>query len=231
MNTSRAVAFNNAGVLCLQEGIMQVAIELFTGAMEIMLASIRGASEATDGSKPSHQLRHIALADAHMEKLTSYFMDKHVHKGCGGLTDRESYSTDFYLYDKCFRIDESLCVESGDEDQDFLHRKKITTSVVFNLALTMQIRDPTSSKPLTLYKLVMTLLRGSNVGILGIAVINNIAIWSVDNHDFHGAQRCFERLSAIMQERGSLVRPDERDGFYFNLVYLLVPPSVTSPAA
>ena len=240
-----SVRLNNAGVDCLEAGDHKLAWDFFKGSLEVKLAMERcGMENSADGSS-RFSLEEAAASNVYIQRAEDHYLrlDEYLtsnRDGFGSERDAEDPETSsqlqthgsssqsdhyFYtpfLYSRPLRLQEPGIGASTRRD---------SATVIFNLAVVDHIRNRDSKQAIALYELAMTLLTGDPVDILGIALVNNIGVWCHENNDEEGAMGCMRNLAAFVRSCNLDLAQADREGLHSNIIFLLNPPLVASPAA
>jgi hypothetical protein len=214
---AKAVTFNNAAVVYFADGRFDLAWALFKGALEVKLVVERSTHDSgciqndrivdgmfcinqyilkADDILQQHQHQHQKEPEANSRWIDSY------GRRPMPPTRESSHNLMFYdlfVFARPFLIPNEY--ESRiDETADEVINKANSTSaiIIFNLAVVEHLVNGSSSKVSSLYELASSLLVGTPVDLLGIAIINNIGVWCCENDDADTSQRCMEHLSNIL---------------------------------
>lgn len=244
-----SVRLNNQGVRCLESGRFEEAICIFTEGLSIvkreLLHDEHSVSEshesmvtepAVDDAGNSDSLhspqRRLSLCEPTTENNTP-----------PSLAEREMIETTLFsdqphVYKAAIRISES------DLQELVPSYVNISFIVLFNLALSHHLSAiqhnmcPNKlNKALTLYELAYALQMREQIPapiIYSMALVNNLAQIHRHMKRESSARQCFEHLLATIMlittsGQGSLL--DHADGFFLNLMHLVLSETATAPAA
>eukprot|EP00934_Nitzschia_sp_Nitz4_P004969 Nitzschia sp. Nitz4//scaffold5_size260463//132471//132956//NITZ4_000984-RA/size260463-processed-gene-0.76-mRNA-1//1//CDS//3329555346//4959//frame0 len=145
-----------------------------------------------------------------------------------------------YLFDSPFAIHH----QPTSPLSTFLAVQQDSATILFNLAVLHHRKDRLSTQAIHLYQLAMALLEGYELNTLGLAILNNVAVWHFENGDGATAAQYIQHLSdALVYSFSSydptcrqgedciLLRGKHRMGVYSNIAWLLAPAVEASPAA
>jgi len=219
------IAFNNAAVDFVEAGHLEIACELFRAALE--MGENRQKLPADHVHSDQRVVQIISLAEDYLHTL-----DVCVEGTLSSWRRQqvEENSIMPFMYDEAFRIKESSAQdESCSFDTKYWSHY---ATILFNLALVYHLHDRSSKDAFLLYNLVSRIpLERGHDGLLGIALLNNMGVLCADNGDFVAASKCMNRLSLFLQKTDSQVCSVFQDGFLWNVMWLVAPPSFASPAA
>jgi len=231
---SATIEFNNAGARCLEAGkahLVKVAWDLFKGSLEVYKQFCRSPSTKTEVEPSRFEI--IQRAELHLLNIEDIIAPSS-DSGSPLETSREASVASLkiggmfhpYLLRAPFLIDETNIIGGIPQSA-----RRIGASIIFNLGLVEQLRSPSSKQVIALYQLATELVGGTESGRLGIALINNIAVWCFANDDLNASQRCLEHLCRMLERGSGFFDKAELSGLVSNIKFLLIPRFFASPAA
>lgn len=225
----QVVAFNNEGVAHFKAGAHAAAWDLLKGALEIHRIQ---ASDPTMTHRPvCEELRSNVF---YLRALEQYESRHRVSTPLGErracpptpkkiqiLTSDSAPSSDYlYLHTQ------PIALPSMD-GKSIAELRRSAAIVVFNMALLTQVCCRTSQEVLKRYRLASQLLGAPSK--LAVVILNNMAVWCVENDALDSARRCMEEVSEMLHT----ISPEDshRQEIVANILWIFDPPTMVSPAA
>lgn len=225
----RAREYNNAAVVCMQTNYFKVAWDLFKGALELHLAHEKSRADK-DGSFHLTQVSKdfIERADAHYQRCIASGMMQSCPPGLVECHGEDENFCHLFLFRNPINIPNNLPTPVASSFAGL--------SIIFNIALIEQVRNPSSLQSIQLYKLAASLLTGNELEAhLEVAIMNNTGVWYHESGDTSQAEKYMRNLSRIVESlpEDSPVRKSSRSygGIIFNLTWFRNPRYRVSPAA
>ena len=224
------VELNNVGVMQLETGRYDDAIESFTNCLGIMKQSMGGnlvpATENQDGSIQRRYLCQIVLSPFHQPISESQQIDKN--------------STPDGLYLASFQLSRCCCRNGDQSNSD----AQMSLAIIFNLALAQHLsaifgcnrvenRKSCLARASALYRLTYTsAIQDSASSFLTLAAINNLGHVKHAQGRLSKADQCFRHLLSMLFALISNGETESEifDEFLLSVSYLILTERV-APAA
>eukprot|EP00980_Cylindrotheca_fusiformis_P007575 scaffold1580_cov116-Cylindrotheca_fusiformis.AAC.10 len=224
--SQRSIEYNNAGVDCIEAGQHRMAWDLFKGALEVKLSLELVESKATGNGYIEKAEKHFISLKSRMYSCESSDAGLSASTRSQSSATWESFNSDPSLYSP-FLFTDPIRLDAHPR----FSAKRESAAIIFNLALADHLKSRRSEQAVALYELAMTLLTGTTVDFLGIALMNNIGVWCYDNGDTNGSINCMAHLSCFITAMDCEMTPEQIEGVQTNILWLANPPFPASPAA
>mmetsp|Transcript_20670 Transcript_20670/g.36334 ORF Transcript_20670/g.36334 Transcript_20670/m.36334 type:complete len:270 (+) Transcript_20670:207-1016(+) len=243
-----ALRLNNEAVSLLVAGQEQRALERLQQAVvlvkRVVARHIRNhpAVVAVSSSKTGIEMMQGATSSSSSSIVTSLEQleqraeesscavasTANIVRDCSVTLSGFSADLECYVYNRAFRLScEHLPCEMEAAAQ------LASSIVIFNMALVLhriclkRVKTVPAEKPLSLYKIILTLLKSSPskglAGAIRLATLNNMSQLQLDEGQYQTSQQGFERLANLMatiQPYPPLLPPSEMRGIVMNILCL-----------
>jgi len=213
----------------MREGHLRISWDFFKGALELHLASEKRRTDP-DAALSRASETFILRARNHYQ---NEFVDPRKRKGreTRTLPLTEIHGEDEYFC-HLFLFRDPLEIPN-----DFPESPTASCCglvIILNLALLEHLRNPSSLKVISLYRLAASLLSGKLFEApLEIVIMNNAGVWCHQSGDTSIADQYMGRLAELIKGHpfDSCFASEMKDGIYFNLNWFANPQYKASPAA
>lgn len=238
-----AIAFNNAGVAAMGQGLLRRAWDLFKGALELnLLCQVHHTNMEQSLDEAYSTNRYVKKAVEHLRSVAENSNDSEPEYGitidpqriacpfllhlAGDCSDGHVFIP--FIFASPFSIPDSPDLRAR---PDF--PRCIVATVVYNLAVMSHTSNRSSPQAVALYDLATKLVdaRGDHCGLLRLALINNVGVWRFENGSEDVARRCMRSVASSLTTNGQVLCQSDVDNIYKNVRLILDPPMHISPAA
>jgi hypothetical protein len=254
----RSHLFNNAGARVLSAGNVQVALDLFRGALEAKLSYERTLRPRGDFIS-EHPLSPIvrcvtpdcvSTAENHLAQMDSIILrmddgEPSSHMGEVLITHAPSATTrtevrpthvGTVVPEDCRGYCPYFYRTPFELTDGSRSSTELTSAIiVFNLGLVHHHEWMNSPKAAAFYEISAALLASETdtpqAVLLKIALLNNFGIWCYENGDGESLRTCMEHLSSVVKHTSVPLSSEVTEGVRANVKWLLTPPNGGSPAA
>ena len=226
---------NNAGADCMRLGRVQVAWDLFKGALELHLArekkradpnvTLSGTAQGFISQAKNRYNAFLSMRMANNDEVSpSALIDLH--------GDDENFCH-FFIFRNPIKIPTEL---PSNALEGSLSACLSGLIIILNMALLEHYRNPWSKQSISLYKLAASLLmtKSSMEAALHLVILNNVGIWHQQNGYISLAENYMARAAKVAETLpidDSSFTPEEWHGIIFNLQWFAAPRFKVSPAA
>ena len=213
----------------MQCGQLQIAWDLFKGALELHLAHEKYRVNPNGGLSKMAKNFISRAYDRYNEFISSQKNDDEKMTPfvvTGGHGEDESFCH-FFLFRDPIKIPDDFL-------EDPIKSYLPGLIIILNMAILEDYKNASSTQALSLYQLAASLLSGSSAEVqYELIIMNNLAVWHQHSGDVSVAEKYMRRVALIAYKFPSdpCFTPVVWDGIAFNLQWFAAPRFKISPAA